>query len=134
MPELAEESTPPPRSSSRRSFSRGSPPSGKRPWSTSRTPPRKPSCAVWPEQPEGLRANLRAVVADIRYLQGSSQSGRPEINYKSPQEVWFLRVETSLAEPLLAGSCRHRAWRFRRPGQISTFLIAQDLNDLPFEM
>src|SRR5437763_16874909 len=56
----------------------------------------------WPEQPEGfLRANLRAVVADMRHLQGFLQDwAGPEVNYNSRHEEHLGNVGGKIARKL----------------------------------
>lgn len=71
----------------------------------------------WPEQPEGLlRANLRAVVADMRYLQGFlAEWAGPEIDYKNPHEAHLGKVGGEIARKLAKQADRLEAelglWR-----------------------
>jgi hypothetical protein len=56
----------------------------------------------WPNQPEGLlRANLRAVVADMRYLQGFlSEWAGPETEHKSRHEEHLAKQGGEVAREL----------------------------------
>ncbi len=53
----------------------------------------------WPDQPEGsLRSELRALVADLRFVQGHLTSLGEHGGPNTPQEAHHLRVSAGLAE------------------------------------
>jgi hypothetical protein len=53
----------------------------------------------WPDQPEGaIRSELRAVVADLRFVQGQLASLGEHGGPNTPQEAHHLRVSAGLAE------------------------------------